>query len=196
MRQPILAAVAAAALVAAAAAPAMAQETTVEQLTVIGRYMPRGEPPAQLSRVVDYSDLDLRNAADQDELRHRVIRVAADICKQLGRSAPNHTNIGTSCRDMAVRDAMNQVGAAVAQAYATPRYAYVAPPPAYVAPAAPPPADESYEAPAATNYGQAASATVTTQTITNGPVPDTAANRAKYGGPMSNAGRGTKPIGN
>ncbi len=32
--------------------------------------------------------------------------------------------------------------------------------------------------------------------VTNGPVPDTRANRAKYGGPMSNAGRHTKPIGN
>jgi hypothetical protein len=32
--------------------------------------------------------------------------------------------------------------------------------------------------------------------VTNGPVPDTPANRAKYGGPMSNAGRHTKPVGN
>ena len=32
--------------------------------------------------------------------------------------------------------------------------------------------------------------------LTNGPVRDTPANRAKYGGPMSNAGRHTKPIGN
>jgi hypothetical protein len=32
--------------------------------------------------------------------------------------------------------------------------------------------------------------------VTNGPVPDTRANRAKYGGPMSNAGRRTRPIGN
>ena len=32
--------------------------------------------------------------------------------------------------------------------------------------------------------------------VTNGPVPDTRANRAKYGGPMSNAGRHTRPIGN
>jgi hypothetical protein len=32
--------------------------------------------------------------------------------------------------------------------------------------------------------------------VTNGPVADTPANRAKYGGPMSNAGRRTKPIGN
>lgn len=32
--------------------------------------------------------------------------------------------------------------------------------------------------------------------LTNGPVPDTPANRAKYGGPMSHAGRRTAPAGN
>ncbi|HEY5289038.1 MAG TPA: hypothetical protein VIJ59_03280 [Caulobacteraceae bacterium] len=32
--------------------------------------------------------------------------------------------------------------------------------------------------------------------VTNGPVPDTRANRTKYGKPMSNAGKKTKPIGN
>ena len=32
--------------------------------------------------------------------------------------------------------------------------------------------------------------------VSNGPVPDTPANRAKYGKPMSNAGRMTKPAGN
>lgn len=37
---------------------------------------------------------------------------------------------------------------------------------------------------------------VTTRTVTNGPVPDTAENRAKYGSPMSNAGKRTKPAGN
>jgi hypothetical protein len=31
--------------------------------------------------------------------------------------------------------------------------------------------------------------------IASAPVPDTKANRAKYGGPMSRAGRATKPIG-
>ena len=35
-----------------------------------------------------------------------------------------------------------------------------------------------------------------TDVISSGPVPDTAANRAKYGQPMSNAGRMTKPAGN
>jgi len=32
--------------------------------------------------------------------------------------------------------------------------------------------------------------------VTNGPVPDTPANRAKFGGPKSHAGRHTKPVGN
>lgn len=37
---------------------------------------------------------------------------------------------------------------------------------------------------------------IAVQTVTNGPVPDTAANRAKYGGPMSRAGKMTRPAGN
>lgn len=32
--------------------------------------------------------------------------------------------------------------------------------------------------------------------VTNGPVPDTAENRAKYGQPMSNGGRRTRAVGN
>jgi hypothetical protein len=32
--------------------------------------------------------------------------------------------------------------------------------------------------------------------VTNGPIPDTPANRAKYGRPMSNAGKRTAPAGN
>ena len=34
------------------------------------------------------------------------------------------------------------------------------------------------------------------QVVTNGPVPDTAANRAKYGKPMSHAGKRSAPAGN
>lgn len=33
-------------------------------------------------------------------------------------------------------------------------------------------------------------------TVSNQPIPDTAENRAKYGGPMSNGGRKTPPRGN
>lgn len=40
------------------------------------------------------------------------------------------------------------------------------------------------------------SASVATSTTTNGPVPDTAENRAKYGGPMSRAGKRTAARGN
>jgi predicted outer membrane protein len=34
------------------------------------------------------------------------------------------------------------------------------------------------------------------QTVTNGPVPDTTENRARYGAPMSRAGKMTRPTGN
>jgi hypothetical protein len=43
---------------------------------------------------------------------------------------------------------------------------------------------------------RAPSATAGTDLISNGPVPDTPANRAKYGQPMSHAGRMTKAAGN
>jgi hypothetical protein len=38
--------------------------------------------------------------------------------------------------------------------------------------------------------------TVTNQLVTNGPVADTPENRARYGQPMSRAGKMTKPVGN
>jgi hypothetical protein len=65
--------------------------------------------------------------------------------------------------------------------------------------AATPPADatasaETTTTPAAGAYAQSAS--VTTSTVTNGPVPDTAGNRAKYGQPMSRAGKRTAARGN
>ncbi|TAJ69463.1 MAG: hypothetical protein EPO51_22320 [Phenylobacterium sp.] len=55
------------------------------------------------------------------------------------------------------------------------------------------------ETTAATDVAAPAStqaATVTTSTVTNGPVPDTAENRAKYGQPMSRAGKRTAAKGN
>jgi hypothetical protein len=55
-------------------------------------------------------------------------------------------------------------------------------------------ATTSPSASSATTYGQGASVTV--QTLTNGPVPDTRENRQRYGGPMSHAGRRTAPKGN
>ena len=54
------------------------------------------------------------------------------------------------------------------------------------------------ETPAATTNSAdvAAQTTFSNITVTNGPVPDTAENRAKYGQPMSRAGKRTAPKGN
>jgi hypothetical protein len=78
-----------------------------------------------------------------------------------------------------------------------PPAAAVPPPatPADVAPAAA--ADTATVAPAAgAPTERAPVATAGTDLVTNGPVPDTRENRAKYGQPMSNAGRHTKAAGN
>ncbi len=68
-------------------------------------------------------------------------------------------------------------------------------------PAPPPPAAApmSPGALAATHQGADASAVTpetTVRVVTNGPVPDTKENRAKYGQPDSNAGKRSKPAGN
>jgi hypothetical protein len=44
--------------------------------------------------------------------------------------------------------------------------------------------------------GTASAASFTSMTVTNGPVPDTKENRAKYGQPMSRAGKRTAAAGN
>lgn len=54
--------------------------------------------------------------------------------------------------------------------------------------------DVTAPAASATTYAQTAS--VTTTTVTNGPVADTPENRAKYGQPMSRAGKRTAAKGN
>ncbi len=51
-------------------------------------------------------------------------------------------------------------------------------------------------APSAATAGSNVSATVTTTTVTNGPVADTPENRAKYGQPLSHAGKRTAAKGN
>lgn len=54
--------------------------------------------------------------------------------------------------------------------------------------------DTAPVASSATSFASGVS--VTTTTLTNGPVPDTAENRAKYGQPMSHAGKRTAAKGN
>jgi hypothetical protein len=68
------------------------------------------------------------------------------------------------------------------------------PPAAEPAPAAETTTSTDVTAPAATTA--ASNVSVTTMTVTNGPVPDTKENRAKYGQPLSRAGKMTAARGN
>lgn len=198
MRNSLLPALAAAGLglgAALAAAPASAQ--TVSELIVTAPWSGHGPAPRELSTNVSYADLDLRNPGDRRVLHDRIEHAAYRVCDRINAQPRSPHNLNRSCQDRAMRDAMAQMSVAVATAEATaPRYAVVAPPPpapevAYEAPTTEPPAAE---APSATSYGQQASVTV--QTVTNGPVPDTTSNRARFGGPMSNAGKRTAARGN
>ena len=70
-------------------------------------------------------------------------------------------------------------------------------PPADTSSAQAPPADNA--AVAQTGVRRETSATVDGRTVTvvsNAPIPDTPENRAKFGQPMSRAGKRTKPAGN
>lgn len=175
---------------ALSAAPALAQPAspaTAEQLTVTGQYGPFG--PQTLSQVVYYGDLDLTTKAGRDMLDHRIRTTADDLCRRLGQQPHVHAPpLRLSCAEQAVASAKQAEQMAFASARPRGAYAYAAPNEAAPVPPPAPPA------PAAESYG--ANASYTTETVTNGPVPDTPANRARYGGPMSHAGRMTKPAGN
>jgi UrcA family protein len=96
----------------ACAAPALAQ--SVEELTVTG-HVP-GQRVRSLSEAVSFADLDLTYAADRDRLRVRVNNAARRVCTQLNQDAPNAANLGHSCQEVAVRNAMDQVRFAFADA--------------------------------------------------------------------------------
>jgi UrcA family protein len=178
---------------AMAAAPALAQ-STVGELTVIGKWGPDG--PTSLSRAVDISDLDLRSDAGVSEMKARVRATANDICNELeGKGGGGPSGLLPSCQNDAIRSAQSQMNIAIAQARSGPPLAYAAPAPAVV------PSVSEAPLPSADVSGEAASATApaptyTVTTVTNGPVPDTPENRARFGGPMSNAGKRTAPAGN
>lgn len=175
-------------LAAAAAAPSFAQ-TVVDELTVTGRYGV-GPEVRSLSAAVSYRDLDLTTEAGRAVLRQRVKDTARDLCERLGEANTTDTPLIPSCERAAVDSASRQERFAFLNA--PPLYPVAPPDQAYVAPAGTNPADE---APAAPSYGTQA-ATITNETVTNGPVPDTPQNRSAYGGPMSNGGRRTTPSGN
>lgn len=177
MRYLALATLAAATL---SAAPALAQD--IDTLTVTG-HGPRAQ---SLSEAVSYADLDLTQRADRATLQRRVSDTAGRLCNQLNQDPATHHNMGKSCKDVAIRDAMGQVRQAFADASSSPAYVD-----AFGTPTSATVADRPYAR--ATGFESNA---YTVSTVENAPIPDTPANRARYGGPMSRAGQRTAAKGN
>jgi UrcA family protein len=155
------------AAVAASLAAAPAFAQTVEELTVTGHTLLNR--PQAITETVSYADLDLTRARDRSVLLRRVNTTAGRICDRLNEPHPAAGNLGHSCQEVAVRGAMSQVRLAYADARS----------PAY-----------------ASAYGAPVSARVSDTVYAAGPIPDTPENRARYGGPMSRAGRHTGARGN
>jgi UrcA family protein len=184
MRHLALATLAAAAATLASA-PAFAQ--TVEEVTIVGHSLKNQE--LTKSRPVSFADLDLTRQADRQTLRTRVATTAGNVCEELNEPGPTPGNLGRSCQEIATRQALADVKVAVAnargEAFANAAFANGWDTPAAEAASVPASATEP-----------SAPATFTTTTVTNGPVADTPENRAKYGTPMSRAGKRTAPKGN
>jgi UrcA family protein len=105
----------AAALIAAPAAFAQrTYDSSVEELTITG-HLP-GAQLRSLSETVSYRDLDLTYAGDRHRLEVRVNNAARRVCTQLNEDTRSHNNLGKSCQDRAVREAMDQVHQASADA--------------------------------------------------------------------------------
>jgi UrcA family protein len=169
------------------ATPAMAQ--TVEELTVTARIGPDGEPQA-LSRAVSFADLDLTTPEGKQALKRRIADTAFDLCRDLGESPLAVIPPLPSCQQSAINSTRKQLRQVYAEARPRSFAAYDTS------------SDVSDTAVDPITYEEAPApetappASYTTRTITNGPVADTAENRARFGGPMSNAGQRTAPAGN
>lgn len=105
---PLLAAVLAGSALISAAANANAQ-TTVEELTVTGRYGPAPDNAQSLSQAVSYADLDLSTTAGRHELRRRIHYTARYLCDKLGESETSGP-LAPSCMKAAESDAMARAG--------------------------------------------------------------------------------------
>ncbi|WP_340265517.1 UrcA family protein [Sphingobium mellinum] len=109
MRKPIVTvpALFTAGLLFVSAAAGIAQPP--EEIIITGRYGRVPDSVQSLSQPVSYADLDLSTAAGKDELRHRVSLTARYLCEKMGETDAA-TPVTPSCRDAAVRDAMQRVG--------------------------------------------------------------------------------------
>ncbi|MBB3926611.1 UrcA family protein [Sphingobium jiangsuense] len=94
-------------LLASATIPAFAQ--TDEVIVVTGKYGRVPDNIQTLSQNVSYADLDLSTKAGKDELRKRLSLTARFLCDKLGEPA-TASPPAPSCRDAAVKDALQRVG--------------------------------------------------------------------------------------
>ena len=90
------------------ATSAMAQ-SSVDELTVTGRYGRGPDSMQTLSQVVSYADLDLSTAAGRREFRSRLSLTARYLCEKLGEASTGD-GVAPSCRQAAVKDAMDRAG--------------------------------------------------------------------------------------
>ena len=117
----------AAAAALATAAPALAQN--IDQVTVTAPTAPPDDldvitstahalrtRPESISQTVSTAGLDLNSPRDRNELLGRINVTAGHICDQLNEDPPSAGNLGHSCQEVAVRDAMGQVRQAYADA--------------------------------------------------------------------------------
>jgi UrcA family protein len=93
---------------------ALAQSTTVEELTVTGH--PKAYPET-FSYRVSYADLDLKKEADRKELDRRIAVTAAFVCKRVDQP-------DSACRAEAVNQANKQEQNAIHRAQAHGEHAH------------------------------------------------------------------------
>jgi UrcA family protein len=105
---PVICALLVGAAITGAAPPAMAQDNS-EDIVITGRWGKVPDNVQSLSQRVSYADLDLSNPADRRILRQRLRLTARYLCDRLGEPATSAPPV-LSCRDVAVKDAMNRVG--------------------------------------------------------------------------------------
>jgi UrcA family protein len=91
-----------------ASPPVLAQPAS-EEIIVTGRFGRVPDSVQSLSQAVSYADLDLSTAAGKSELRRRLNLTARFLCEKLGES-DTATPPGPSCRQAAVKDAMERAG--------------------------------------------------------------------------------------
>jgi UrcA family protein len=111
-------------LCVAASAPVMAQTTSEGEITVTAPRTVERSPTGMAietmmaTRVVNYSDLNLRTGDGEIALQNRVKEAARKACEALDHAYPLTPPAGPACMNTAAKEAAPQIKAAVAAARA------------------------------------------------------------------------------